>query len=126
MSRLKSARTLMDAKVKGVAPTVSTLAGGQTTKDDSERNSPAGEATGKKPSRKKRALPAAKNEAPTRKTLRCTLSVPPGSETEQVILDLIARLPAKSQSRINVGGMFRDLIEENDAAVARMLRAVIE
>lgn len=116
MSRVKSAASIIGAEFEEVAPSITEMKNQNARQKTTETASMA---------RDQNLPEKAKSGPKIAASLRCTLTIPPGTQTEKVLLDLLETLPERTRKRLNYASMFADLIKANDKEVARMLKDVI-
>ena len=54
--------------------------------------------------------------------IRFQVSAPAGSEVEKAIQSLLSDVPKPLRSGLNLGRVFRQVLEKNDAEIAAMIR----
>lgn len=53
--------------------------------------------------------------------IRCTLSIPQGSKTEEILNSFLESLPGPARRGFNIATVFRQMILNNDDRIAKML-----
>lgn len=58
--------------------------------------------------------------------IRFQVSAPEGGEVETALRDILAQVPPALRSGLSIGSLFRQVMIDNDAQIAAMIRASME
>lgn len=78
--------------------------------------------TAKAPDRKAQNLESDRVLEKSRSSIRFQVSAPVGSQIEQALLGLLTDVPQPLRSSLNIGTLFRQIMIENDAEIATIIR----
>lgn len=142
MSRPKSIDSLLNGPASEIAPTVTDLSKQAQTEpasDQKPESEPAKEvksepvadqAPAPKPRKTKTAKGKPKQEAPVTSELpsvagqpiRVQISTSDGSEIAAALEEVRGNIPAAFQKNFNLGAFFKEVLQDNDAVIAAMIR----
>ena len=125
MSRPKSIDSLLDGPASEIAPTVTDLSNREQT-EQAEEPKPQPVEPAKAPEQKKRKPKANQPVEQRRSAIRFQVSAPEGGEVESALEDILAAVPKTLRSGISIGTLFRQVLIENDAEIAAMIRKSVE
>jgi len=121
MSRPKSIDTLLAGAASDIAPTVADLSKGQEDQPlTAQTPEPLKEAKKTVPERKLRT--PARRASSEHGPIRFQISAPEGSEVERALADILDAIPQAFRSGVSMGTLFRQVMIDNDAELARMIR----
>jgi len=125
MSRPKSIDSLLNGPASEIAPTVTDLS--KQARDEPKADpKPEPVEPAKAPVRKKRKPKAQQPIEQCRATIRFQVSAPEGGEVESALEDILAAVPKTLRSGLSLGTLFRQVLIENDAEIAAMIRKSVE
>ncbi len=140
MSRPKSIESLFEGSESEIAPTVTELKKqGQDEPSAELKPEPAkpaktepvaDQAPTQKPKRSKPTTGRPKQDAPARseapsvagQPIRVQISTSDGSEIAAALEEVRSNIPAAFQKNFNLGAFFKEVLQDNDALIADMIR----
>jgi hypothetical protein len=125
MSRPKSIDSLLDGPASEIAPTVTDVSKREQT-EPAAGPKPEPVEPAKAPVREKRKPTTREPVERRRAAIRFQVSAPEGGEVESALEDILAAVPKTLRSGISIGTLFRQVLIENDAEIAAMIRKSVE
>lgn len=125
MSRPKSIDNLLNGPASEIAPTVTDVSKQARDEPMAEPKPKPVEPT-KAPEQKKPKPKAQQPVEQRRAAIRFQVSAPEGGEVESALEDILAAVPKTLRSGISIGTLFRQVLIENDAEIAAMIRKSVE
>ncbi|KIC39840.1 hypothetical protein RA27_17480 [Ruegeria sp. ANG-R] len=121
MSRPKSIDSLLNGPASEFAPTVTDLSNQKLTEPTAEPNPEPAKKAKQSPGERKTKAPA-QSSSKTPTPIRFQISAPEGGEVERALGDILASVPEALRSGISIGALFRQVMIDNDAEIAAMIR----
>jgi len=125
MSRPKDIDSLLAGSTSDIAPTVTELKK-QRQDEPAAESKPRPVEVAKAPEQKKRKPSARQPDEPRRAAIRFQVSAPEGGEVERAFEEILAAVPKTLRPGISIGTLFRQVLIENDAEIAAMIRKSVE
>ena len=121
MSRPKSIDSLLAGSASDVAPTVTDLSK-QARDEQAAEPKPEPVKPAEAPEQKNR-MPKTNHPVEQRRAaIRFQVSAPEGGEVERALEEILAAVPKALRSGISIGSLFRQVMIDNDAEIAAMIR----
>ncbi len=125
MSRPKDIDSLLAGSTSDIAPTVTELKWQRQDEPEAEPE-PNPVEVAKVPEREKRKPSTRQPVEQRRAAIRFQVSAPEGGEVESALEDILSAVPKTLRSGISIGTLFRQVLIENDAEIAAMIRKSVE
>lgn len=130
MSRPKSIDSLLAGSASDIAPTVTDLNKREQTTQAAEPKPEPAEEQATKPKNPKPVDTPPKKKAPARSSelsaegqpIRVQISTSDGSEIAAALEEVRSNIPAAFQKNFNLGAFFKEVLQDNDAEIAVMIR----
>jgi hypothetical protein len=139
MSRPKNIDSLLAGSASEIAPTVTDLSKREQTEQAERKPEPAKQAktepladkaSSAKPKKSKPVTAKLRQEVPAQsegpstagQPIRVQISTSDGSEIAAALEEVRSNIPAAFQKNFNLGAFFKEVLQDNDAEIAEMIR----